>query len=69
MPSRARSTLADDPRGTERADEARALLRDRFGIDTMAAALDGVYRRVAAARRQASRREPRFDLEHQGVAS
>ena len=60
MPSRAPLTLADDPRGTERADEARALLRDRFGIDTMAAALDGVYRRVAAARRQSSRREPRL---------
>ena len=62
-------TLADDPRGTERADEARALVRDRFGIETMATALDGVYRRVAAARMQASRHDPGLDLVHQDVAS
>ena len=62
-------TLADDPLGTERADEARVLLRDRFGIATMATALDGVYQRVAAAGRHASRPEPRFTHEHQDVAS
>lgn len=63
--------LADDARATERADAARALLRDRFGIGTMASALDGVYQRVAAARRpEAAQRDARFGAEpRQDVAS
>ena len=38
--------LAVDPGTTIRADSARAVLRERFGIDAMATALEGVYRRV-----------------------
>ncbi len=43
--------LAASPGADDRAAAARALVRDRFGIDTMAAALAEVYREVAAARR------------------
>ena len=43
--------LATDAEAQARADSARDGVRERFGIDTMAAALDDVYRRVAARRR------------------
>ena len=43
--------LATDAEAQARADAARDGVRERFGIDTMAAALDDVYRRVAARRR------------------
>ena len=39
--------LARDVEATARADAARSRLRDRFGIETMAATLDEVYGRVA----------------------
>lgn len=42
-------TLAGDPDAVARADRARASVRDRFGIGTMAAALTRVYRGVARA--------------------
>ena len=43
--------LARDAEAQARADSARDGVRERFGIDTMAAALDDVYRKVAARRR------------------
>ena len=38
--------LAADPAATVCADSARVVLRERFGIDAMATALQGVYRQV-----------------------
>jgi glycosyltransferase involved in cell wall biosynthesis len=38
--------LAVNAGATIRADSARAVLRERFGIDAMATALEGVYRQV-----------------------
>jgi hypothetical protein len=38
--------LAVDAGTSIRAGSARAVLRDRFGIDAMATALEGVYRQV-----------------------
>ena len=46
MPSPERWRSPTTPAATARADAARALVRDRFGIGTMAAALAGVYQRV-----------------------
>jgi glycosyltransferase involved in cell wall biosynthesis len=43
--------LASDPTAIERAEAARTGLRERFSIRTMAAALDDVYRTVAAGSR------------------
>jgi|GEM_PF-195346 len=40
--------LSHDAEASTRADAARAGVRDRFGIGTMAAALDSVYQRVAS---------------------
>ncbi|MEO5744223.1 MAG: glycosyltransferase, partial [Terracoccus sp.] len=42
--------LAVAPGAEERAAEAEAMVRERFGIETMAAALAGVYHRVATKR-------------------
>jgi glycosyltransferase involved in cell wall biosynthesis len=47
--------LAADPEAAG-ADSARAALRERFGIDATAAALDEVYRGVASAHRRAGGR-------------
>ena len=41
--------LAVDPASHRPRRRARAVLRERFGIDAMATALDGVYRQVTAA--------------------
>ncbi len=48
--------LAADPGEAAGADSARAALRERFGIDATATALDEVYRGVASAHRRAGGR-------------
>jgi glycogen synthase len=48
--------LAAAPEASIRRDQARELVRRRFGIDTMAASLAEVYARVAAPGRPDRRR-------------
>ncbi len=61
--------LATDAEAQARADSARDGVRERFGIDTMAAALDDVYRRVAARRRVLTDERETVPADRRGAGS